>query len=138
MLCMHRVQQVRRYCTVQFTVSVSICSPRLHPRSSVEKKSPKGHTYVIEARTEKSNEKDPQVCVCFEGKERKRRKACTDSEREKGPQQAMKFIIQTHPSQLHRTIISSIIFNTASNKMFRALAILASIVGGEFNALFAF
>ena len=40
-------------------------------------------------------------------------------------------------SQLSHTIISSVILNKASYKMFRALAILASIVGGECNALTA-
>ena len=72
---------------------------RLQGRSSVEKKSPKGHTYVIEARTEKSNGKDPQVCVCFEGqKERKGKEAKRarqgQQEKEK-TQQATEFIIQT-------------------------------------------
>lgn len=77
---MHRVQQVRRCCTVLRTVLYKLLRfrfqfvPDCRGRSSVEIKSPKGHTYVIEARTEKSNGKDPQVCVCFEGKKERKGK----------------------------------------------------------------
>ena len=116
-------RQVRKFKVAESLIGFGF--RKISKISSVDEKSPKGHTYVIEARTEKSYGKNPQVCLCS-----RRQHNHTVN------QYQLRLYLKL-ASQLSHTIISSIILRKASNKMFRALAILASIVGGECNALTA-